>query len=188
MYGSGAYGQSAYTFTVSLAFISTSVSPGAYGYSSILTSLSGVIEIVEPSDYNYLGSDTINSGIEILRPFKQFGSGSYGSGAYGQPSSVESYNPSLYVYSGKPANSSSIGLVEPSNYNYSGIQVLGVGEAVVGDSVYNYTAIQCQDGVTNIVGDGNYVYVGIQEIGSAYPFLDTIIIVHDYNSEIIEVS
>jgi len=138
MYGSGAYGQSAYASTVSSVFISTSVSPGRYDYSSILT-LSDGIEWVESSSYNYSSILTISSGIE---------------------------------------------LVESANYDYSGIQVLGAVES----SVYNYIAIQCKDGVTDIVGDGDYVYVGAQETGNVYPFSDTIIIVHDYNSEIIEVS
>ena len=124
MYGSGAYGQSAYASTVrpTSIFISTSVSPGGYNYSSIFT---------------------LSSGIEI---------------------------------------------VEPANYSYNGVQILGVGEAVVENGNYIYIGTKTINLGIEIVNPSNYEYSGMQGISSVYPYPDTIIIVHNYNSEIIEVS
>lgn len=121
----------------------------------------------------------------------------YSSGAYGQTS-----------YSYPPEGNSLIDEVSVSNYSYTAIQSEGIGKSIVANGIYDYTAIQTEGLGKSIVGDGtynytvikceglgissvlvaNYLYEATEGTVSVFPYQDQIIIVHNYNSEIIEVS
>lgn len=208
MYGSGSYGSMAYgqgkkwwpvTATgvlssnysivgkTSVDGVTAIVGSSDYTYSGIGTINLG-IELVVSSDYGYSGVDTTNLGIEVLHPYKSIGSSAYGAGAYGQPSSIESQKPPLYTYSGELATSSGIEIVDSSNYIYTGKTASDVVTAVVNNAQYELTGVQCKDGVTNTVVEATYEYTGNSIASNTFPYPEKIILTHDYNSEIIEVS